>query len=123
VSDVQSAITAHPTASDIASNVWANGTRTLTNGAGIKKNTALNAFMFLMVDDTDGKTPETGLTVTAQRSLDGAAFALCANSAMEVSNGWYKIDLAAADLNGDTVVLRFSGAGSRTREIMIVTEP
>jgi hypothetical protein len=106
-----------------AADVWASVTRTLTNGAGIKKNTALAAFMFLMVDDTDGKTPETGLTITAQRSLDGAAFGACANSATEVSNGWYKIDLAAGDLNGDTVVLRFSGTGARTREIMIVTEP
>jgi hypothetical protein len=106
-----------------AADVWSSGTRTLTNGAGIKKNTALSAFMFLMVDDTDGKTPETGLTITAQRSLDGAAFGSCANSATEVSNGWYKIDLAAGDVNGDTVVLRFTGTGARTREIMIVTEP
>lgn len=115
--------TAGYTAPPSASDIWTNGTRTLTNGAGIKKNTALSAFMFLMVDDTDGKTPETGLTVTAQRSLDGQAFAGCANSATEVSNGWYKIDLAAGDVNGDVVVLRFTGTGARTREIVIVTEP
>lgn len=77
------------------------------------KNTAYSNYMFLMVDDTDGKTPETGLTPTCTRSIDGAAFAACANSPVEVSNGWYKITLAASDLNGDEIVLRFTGTGSR----------
>jgi hypothetical protein len=109
--------------SHAAADVWTVTTRTLTDGAGIKKNTALSAFSFLMVDDTDGKTPETGLTVTAQRMLDGAGFNAATNSPVEVSNGWYKIDLSAADLNGNVVVLRFSAAGARTREIVVVTEP
>lgn len=74
-----------------------------------KKNIAHTNYMFLMVDDTDGKTPETGLTgITCQRSIDAGAFAACANSASEVGNGWYKIDLAASDLNGDEIILRFT---------------
>lgn len=89
----------------------------------ITKNTALANFPFFMVDATDLSTPETGLTVTAQRSIDGAAFALCANSVVEVSNGWYKINLAAADLNGDTVALRFTASGAATRNVTIVTQP
>jgi hypothetical protein len=79
--------------------------------------------MFKMVDATDHVTAETGLTITATRSLDGAAFASCANSATEVSGGWYKIDLAAGDVNGNMVVLRFAGTGADTREVAIVTQP
>ncbi len=48
--------------------------------AGVKKNAAISAFEFFMVDSTDHVSGKTGLTVTAQRSLDGAAFGSCANS-------------------------------------------
>lgn len=89
----------------------------------VTKNTALSAFMFMMVDSTDHVTAETGLTVTATRSIDGAAFASCANAVSEVANGWYKIDLAAADLNGNVVALRFTATGADTRNITIVTQP
>jgi hypothetical protein len=87
------------------------------------KNTALAAFPFLMVDSTDHVTGETGLTVTATRSIDGGAFAACANAVTEVANGLYKINLAASDLNGDTIVLRFIAAGADPRVIGILTQP
>ncbi len=58
--------------------------------------------------DSTNHAASTGLTVTAERSIDGAAFAACANSVTEVSDGCYTIDLAAADLNGDVVVLKFT---------------
>jgi hypothetical protein len=109
--------------SHTAADIWSVTVRTLTDGAGIEKNAALNAFPFLMVNDSDGKTPETGLAVTAQRLIDNGTFAACANSVVEVSNGWYRIDLAAVDLNGNIITLRFSATGARTREITIVTEP
>ena len=72
-----------------------------------------------------GKTPKTGLTgITCQRSIDGAAFAACANSAAEVSSGWYKVDLATSDLNGDEIVLHFTKAGvARNWEHKIRTNP
>ncbi len=89
----------------------------------ITKNTALSAFMFMMVDGTDHVTPETGLTVTATRSLDGAAFAACANSVTEVSDGWYKINLAATDLNANVVALKFTATNADARNITIVTQP
>lgn len=91
--------------------------------ARITKNTALSNFPFLMVDETDGYTAETGLTITATRSIDGAAFGACTNSAAEIGSGYYKIDLAAGDLNGNTIVLKFSATGARTRYITIVTQP
>ena len=89
---------------------------------GIQKNTQLVAFPFFMVDSGDHVTGKTGLTVTAERSLDGAAFAACANGVAEVANGVYKITLAAADLNADTVVLKFTGTGADATIIVIKTE-
>lgn len=89
----------------------------------IRKNKALLNFEFLLVLASDHITPATGLTVTAQRSIDGAAFGACANAAAEVAVGVYKIDLAAADLNGDVITLRFTAATADARLITIVTEP
>lgn len=89
----------------------------------ITKNTALAGFPFFMVSSSDHVTGATGLTVTATRSLDGAAFGSCANSVSEIANGWYSIDLAAGDLNGNTVALKFTATGADARNITIVTEP
>lgn len=87
------------------------------------KNVALAAFMFMMIDSSDDISGKTGLTVTATRSLDGAAFAACANAVTEVSSGWYKIDLAAADLNANVVALRMTGSGANDTNLTIITEP
>jgi hypothetical protein len=89
----------------------------------VTKNTALANFAFLMVSSTDHITGSTGLTITAERSIDGAAFAACANSATELTNGIYTIDLDAADLNGDTICLKFAATGADTRFITIITQP
>lgn len=88
----------------------------------IKKNTALAKFPFAMVDSVDHVTPKTGLTVSAQRSLDGVAFASCANAPVELSNGVYLIDLAASDLNADTVCLKFTATGADARIVSIITQ-
>lgn len=87
----------------------------------VKKNTALAAFMFVMTDDTN-HVPTTGLTVTATRSIDGAAFGACANSPSEVASGVYKIDLAAADLNGTNIMLRFTATGADDILVSITTQ-
>jgi len=88
-----------------------------------QKNTAFTNFPFMMVDSTDGRTAKTGLSITATRSIDGAAFGACANAAAELSNGIYTIDLAAADLNGDVIVLRFTGTDADDAFFTIRTEP
>ncbi len=107
------------TAPDNAS-ITAIKTKTDALPSGIKKNTALNSFMFPMVD-TNGN-PATGLTVTAQRSIDGAAFAACANAVVELGNGVYKINLATGDLNGNVIALKFTATGARQRNLTITTE-
>lgn len=87
----------------------------------VKRNTALANFTFLMVD-TSG-IARTGLSVAAQRSLDGGAFAACANSPAEIGFGVYKINLAATDLDAVDVCLRFTAAGARDSIISILTMP
>lgn len=86
-----------------------------------KQNTALNDFVFTMVQSGDHITPATGLTVTAERSIDGAAFAATTNSPTEMTNGYYSIDLSADDMNGRVIALKFTAAGADQREVVIVT--
>lgn len=87
----------------------------------VKKNTILNNFEFLMTD-VNLHTPKTGLTITSQVSIDGGAFAATANSASEISNGIYKINLAAADTNGTVIMLLFTATGADNRYVSIITQ-
>lgn len=105
-----------------AADVWTASGRALSDPAGFKKNTAVNNFTFLMIDSTDHVTPITGETVTAERSIDGAAFGACTNSVSEISDGMYKIDFSAADMNGDIVAFKFTATNSDPRYITIATE-
>jgi len=89
---------------------------------GIKKNTNLDNFEFLMVDSANHITPATSLTITATRSIDGGSFAACANSVTELSDGIYVIDLDATDLNGDVITFKFVASGADTRYITIKTD-
>lgn len=87
--------------------------KTSTDGIddlAINKNAAFPNFEFLMVLTSDGRTPATGLTVTAQASIDGASFINVSGSIAEVSNGIYQFDALAADTNGDVITWRFSAA-------------
>ncbi len=90
---------------------------------GPQKNAAFNDLMFLMVDETDHATPETGLTVTGQVSKDAAAFGAVAGSIAEISNGIYAIDATAADMNADLLTFRFSATGADDTFITIKTTP
>ena len=87
----------------------------------IKKNAALNGFTFYMALSTDHYTAATGKSITATRSIDGAAFGSCSNSATEIGSGWYAINLAASDLNGNTIAFSFSGSGCDTTLVTLVT--
>lgn len=85
-----------------------------------KINTAYPNFVFPM-QDSNGN-PVTGLTVTAIRTIDGAATAACANAPTEVGNGFYKISLAASDLNGNNIAFLFTGAGAVPLKFSGMTE-
>lgn len=88
----------------------------------IKKNTALPGLVFTMVDSADHLTPKPGLTIAAQRKLDGGAYASCTNSATDIGGGSYQLDLSATDLNGDLVVLKFSAGGADDRIVVFRTQ-
>lgn len=87
----------------------------------IKKNTALNNFTF-MITKASNHQPFPGATVTATRSIDGAAFAACANAVTELSNGFYKINLAATDMNGTVIAFKFTAPGADDRDFTVVTQ-
>jgi len=95
----------------------------LLSAPGIQKNAPFANFAFLMVNVTDGRTPATGLSVSGQRSIDGGVFANLANGVTEIGNGWYKVNLAATDVNGDFIALKFTATGADQRNIGIITEP
>lgn len=88
----------------------------------VKKNTALANFMFPMIDSADHVTLKTGLTVTGEVSIDGAAFGALTNSPAELASGVYKVDLAAADVNGTNIMLKFTATGGDTRLIELITQ-
>lgn len=91
--------------------------------SGIRKNTALAKFEFLMTDSTN-HNPASGLTVTPTRSIDGAAFGTgTLGSVTGLASGIYYIDLPAADLNGNVIMLRFTATGADDLFVTITTSP
>lgn len=88
-----------------------------------KKNQALSNYQFLMTDSTT-HNPVTGKTVTVTRLIDNGAFAAGTIGAVtEISNGLYRVDVAAADLNGNVVTLRATGAGCDDLFVTFMLEP
>jgi hypothetical protein len=91
--------------------------------SGIRKNQAIANFPFLMTDSTN-HNPAAGLTVSGSRSIDGGAFGSGTIANMtEVGNGVYQCDLGAGDLNGDTIVFRFTASGADDLVVTLVTDP
>ena len=88
----------------------------------IKKNIAKSNFAFLMTDATT-HAPKTAVTVTATRRIDSGSFAACANAVTEIANGWYTIDLATTDLNGDVIAFRMTGTGADDLAFTVLTQP
>ncbi|HEY6021436.1 MAG TPA: hypothetical protein VIY48_16475 [Candidatus Paceibacterota bacterium] len=120
--DIDAAVSTR--SSHSAADVWASATRTLTSfdNVRLEKNTALDNFMFFMRQSADHTSPATGLTVTAERSIDGGVFGACSNVVSEIGSGWYKINLAASDLNGDVIALKFTAVAADQRNLTVVTQ-
>lgn len=111
------------TAATAATPVAASVTAAVAITSSIKQNQALANFEFLMTDSTS-HAPATGATVTCTRSIDGAAFGAgsLANVA-EISNGLYRVDFGAGDLNGKVITLRSTATGCDDSFERIVTQP
>jgi hypothetical protein len=85
-----------------------------------RKNTALNNWMFT-IRDTSG-APLTGRTVTPTRILDSGSEQSMANAVSEVgSTAVYRIDISAADTNGDTGAFIFTPNAGLARTITFRT--
>ena len=87
----------------------------------VKKDQALSGFTFPMYNSSGALT--TGLTVSGQTSLNGGAFSNLTNSVSEIADGWYTVNLAAADVNGNVVALRFAASGAVDTVITVITQP
>lgn len=88
---------------------------------GLRRGQAFPNFIFPMLSASTGEGL-TGLTVTAQRVLDGGAIAPCSNPVSEVSSGFYRINLATGDLTADCAGILFSAPGARPQIITVVTQ-
>ena len=71
--------------------------------------------------DTAGD-PATGLTIVVKISKDGGAMTTSANSAAEISLGWYSINLTSGEMNAKSVAINFSASGAKSYGIVLPTE-
>ena len=102
--------------------VDASGNVATVLASKLKKNTTFSNYHFLMTDSTT-HAPATGKTVTVTRAIGSGAFAAgTIGSVTEVSAGLYRVDLPAADLNGDVVTLRMTASGCDDRFDHLVLE-
>ena len=90
---------------------------------GLKQATALSAFSFFMVDDTDHVTPLAGLTVTGQRRIDAGGWSALDNSVTDGGNGCYYVDLTVNDTNGVMVNYLFTATGADPVPFTFKTNP
>lgn len=112
--------------SQITNHIDANSTQLaaiVADTAKPQKNVAYPNIAVLMVDSTDHVTPKTALTLSVNRSLDGAAFGAATGTAAEISNGIYQFDASAADMNADVVTFRFSATGADDAFVTVYTRP
>ena len=87
----------------------------------IKRNSTMPGFSFLMTD-TSTHGPKTGLTVLGQYSLTGGAFGNMASGASEIGSGWYKIDIAAGELNAPICSFRLTAGDADDRCVTFITQ-
>jgi len=89
----------------------------------LKKNQALSNLAFLMTDSTT-HNPATGKTVSVTRCIDGGTFGAGTLSVVtEVSNGQYRVDFGAGDLNGNVVTLKATATGCDDLFMTLILEP
>lgn len=77
----------------------------------LRKNTAGQNLTFCLVNSSTG-TAVTGASVTARRSIDGAAQAAAGGSVSELGNGQYNFAPSAADTNGDLIGYLFTATSA-----------
>jgi hypothetical protein len=86
----------------------------------LRKNTAGQHFCFALVNASTGAAL-TGATVSAYRSIDGAAQASATGTVTETTNGQYSFAPSQADTNGNQIGFLFIAASAIPLNINIVT--
>lgn len=116
-------------AGNINGKILGNGSKTIS-AIGVRPDDriisgqALSGFMFEMIDASDNASPATGKTVSGTVCIDGSGgFVALTNSPTEIGFGIYKCNLAAADLTGTNIMLRFSASGCRDTFIELTLQP
>ncbi len=80
---------------------------------------------FYMVLSTDHVSPATGKvpTMTAQRSIAGAAFTAVTGTVAEIGSGAYRLSASAADMTGTDMLFLFTSGGADPVIIPVNTTP
>jgi hypothetical protein len=107
----------------IQTNLDKTGYALSTGQITVKKDTALAGFTFAMFNSTPPSSLATGLSVSSSRSIDGGAVAGTTNAVAEVGSGIYKINLSAADLNGNSITFIFTAPSALDCAFTFVTQP
>lgn len=87
----------------------------------LKKNTAFTGFSLVMFN-TSG-VAATGKTVSGSVSIDGGAFGSLTNAVSEIGSGAYKVNLAAADTNGNDLLFLFTATDCKPLFLKVITQP
>lgn len=88
-----------------------------------KRNAASPGFTFPLITSDDHISGLLGAVVTGRRCKDGSPFTPCSNSIVEISDGFYKIDLSADDLNAGVVSFLFTAPNADPQRITVLTQP
>ena len=78
-------------------------------------------FCFKLVDNTDFASPEPSKSPAVTISKNGGAFASLTGTpaVSEISNGWYKVTVPAADMVSGVVVLKAIDTGTAQEDFVI----
>lgn len=110
-----------PAGASVSADIATAAANILLIQSGFKKNTAKSNFTFSMRSSVGALV--TGIVPAGTKSIDGTVFVGLANAISEIgTTGYYKVTLAAADLNGDEIFIRITGTGAVDREFLIFTK-
>lgn len=87
----------------------------------LKKNTAFSGFSLVMFNTAGAAA--TGKTVSGSVSIDGGAFGALTNSVSEIGSGAYKVNLDAADTNGNDLLFLFTATDCKPLFLKVITQP
>ena len=124
--DIVAAIITNAAGTDVAADIIAlkavvDAIKLQTDDPGSVPRNATFTLAFQMVDETDFRTAELGLTVSGTRSIDKGAFSGVTGAITEIALGFYVLSGVAADSNGTEIIFRFTATGAADRFLTVRT--